>query len=712
MSLPDPNLSQLAQKPALERQPQPKILLRQDWQRLTPHSRKSGHRKVHLDHYPVPKSPPNPIERVPRPLPKWQARQRDLKRIVNSALAEYSEQAAWQKEAQEGTAIGVVRPLPRRKQSKRKPGPPPDVQIYKEQDFRVGVLATILRCLVWVRVFGMFFLGILWDRLLFRDSLARRAARLLRAFQSAGGSAVKIGQQLAMRIDLFPYEYCRELSKLLESVPPFSVNKAIWAIERATGKRLEETFLAFDPKPIGSASIACVYQAVLRNGQRVAVKVRRPNIGYVFATDIRAIRWVIRLGELLSLIRPGYLNDFANEFSFTIFEELDFRMEAYHQIVFARNARKAKRTIKGFNYLSAPAVYRELSNQEVLVQEFVSGIWMWEVLAAVENNDTEALMRMRQMNIDPVVIARQLMYIQYWGQFVSNIFHADPHPANIVVQEDNKLVFIDFGACGSMNLSKRRLCLDLLVAIGKKDVVGVVKTMLSFVEPMPPTDLNRITKELEIELGAYYRRLWSKVCPWYEKTAAALLFKLFGMLQKYDIPANLDTVRALRSNILYDTLAARVDPDLDVIKTIRDFLEDYGDGIRRDTLRSLRKQLNKGLINGINYVALKEVRELSSKVMTALERYLDRPFFAFNFRIDKGIFVVIEIFRLVAILGLTTGAICAFIASQQYRHGLTPHLAMILPKVLYHWAYQAPAGLMALITTRRIMLRLGDPDIE
>src|SRR5262249_9822136 len=159
-----------------------------------------------------------------------------------------------------------------------------------------------------------------------------------------------------------------------------------------------ETFSVFDPKPIGAATIACVYQALLKSGEKVAVKVRRPNIGKVFAADLRAMAWMASTLEALAFIRTGYLDNFIEEFSSTIMEEFDFRMEVYHQTIFDREARKDKISRKKF--FSAPKVFYELSTQEVIVQEFTSGVWMWEILAAVENHDEDALTRMRQLNID------------------------------------------------------------------------------------------------------------------------------------------------------------------------------------------------------------------------------------------------------------------------------------------------------------------------
>lgn len=652
---------------------------------------------------------PIPVRRARRPFDKEEARDRDIGRLVRESLAKRREQLEIMGEIAAGADAGVLRDMPRRKFSKTRPGPPPETQVFKDQHFNAGVLATLARLLVWSKVFWAFQLGALWDKIRRRDSVERRAARLVNLFQAAGGSFTKIGQQLSMRLDLLPYEYCRELSKLLDNVKPFPSKYAVEAVERATGKPLSETFTIFDPKPIGSATIACVYQAVLKNGDRVAVKVRRPNIGHVFATDLRAMRWLIRLLETLSIIRAGYLDNFAREFSSTILEELDFRMEAYHQSIFLREARKNK--VSKTRFFSAPKVLYELSNQEVLVEEFVSGIWMWEILAAVENNDRDALMRMHQLGIDPKKVAERLFWIQLWSQLVAPIFHADPHPANMVVQKNSKIVFIDFGAVGAMSSGKQKLSLETYAAQAKRDVGTAVRCMMAFMEPLPPIDLHQLVKELEMSVGSAMHRMWSKHAPWYEKTSAGLYLKLFEVTQKYNIPVNLDTVRAFRANMLYDTLAMRIYPELDTIDAIKDFLRDYDKSLRRSASAGLQKRLRNGLIKGNEIALAREAMDLGARGLGMMRRYFDLPRFSISYMVKKSAFAVIELVRLVGTLAAVSVLAGAFLAISRARQGLPLDLDAIVQSLLSSRLYYVAIGLPSAVTVRRIMMRLKDNDI-
>src|SRR5262249_53277187 len=155
--------------------------------------------------------------------------------------------------------------------------------------FTASIFQTLSRLLVWLRGAMRFFGGNLADALRGQASIQRRAERLRRMFEEGGTSFAKIAQQLSIRADILPYEYCTELSKMLDEIPAFPTPVAIEIIERNLGQKLDEVFTVFDPEPIGSASLAVVFQAQLRSGERVAVKVRRPGIGVQVAADLRAL---------------------------------------------------------------------------------------------------------------------------------------------------------------------------------------------------------------------------------------------------------------------------------------------------------------------------------------------------------------------------------------------------------------------------------------
>jgi hypothetical protein len=203
--------------------------------------------------------------------------------------------------AVQSTETDVVRPMPRRRLAHTFDAAASTLPMARRTSFHPGIVQPGLRLLVWLRVCLYFFGGNAID-FCGRDSLQRRAVRLRRLFDSAGGSFGKLAQQLAQRADLLPYAYCVELSKILDQAPVIPTADAIAIIEREVGRPFGEVFGVFDPVPIGSASIACI-PGGLRSGER-GCGVQRPAIGRAVGGS-GALDWLLILAEALTIVRPG-----------------------------------------------------------------------------------------------------------------------------------------------------------------------------------------------------------------------------------------------------------------------------------------------------------------------------------------------------------------------------------------------------------------------
>jgi len=160
---------------------------------------------------------------------------------------------------------------------------------------------------------------------------------------------------------------------------------AIGRIEGFLGRPLGEIFKEFNPVPIGSASVACVFSAYLETGERVAIKVRRPQIGEKFVADCAALGLVLKSLEFLTILRPGLSHNFLYDFRSMLLDELDFSKECRYTELFRR------RVHKRMSFVSAPKVYHELSCDDILVLEFLEGIWLREMLNAVAQHDEQAV---------------------------------------------------------------------------------------------------------------------------------------------------------------------------------------------------------------------------------------------------------------------------------------------------------------------------------
>lgn len=519
-------------------------------------------------------------------------RREKLQRVVDKAVSSWRRHQALPGSpiqidiSENGTGSSILRKLPRPPKlgapdyAGRSALPPTRHEVV----FKAGLVRSVARLFLWVWGTFRFLLGVLWDWIRGRNTRDTRAVRLRQNFQRMGTTFIKFGQQLSMRLDLLPYEYTRELAKMLDRVPEFPAEDAIKMVERSTGKPLEEVFDAFDPVPIGSASVACVYQAVLKNGRRVAVKVRRPGVGKLLAADMRALRWLLVVLEL-TWLRPGFSTNFMVELRTMLMEELDFIREARFTDLFRRGLRKTKQ----LSYASAPKVYFEYSGADVLVTEFVSGIWLTEILTALEVDDHALLAKLADMNIDPIILARRFLLISRFGNFEHIFFHADLHPANILIKPGNKIVLIDFGSCGSFTKKELTNWRRVFEAQSLDDVGAMVQAAMAVIEPVPPIDKDEFALRLETKFWNDLYAIKSKKSEWWERISARLWIAFLKLAHEYDIPMRLNMLRMIRAIMLADTIAARLDNDLDPYREYRFYEKGAGKRARKRTKKTLRR---------------------------------------------------------------------------------------------------------------------------
>ena len=364
----------------------------------------------------------------------------------------------------------VVRAMPRRKVAHSADTAHVTLPMARRIVFKPGVIRPMIRLLVWLLALARFFAGNALDWVL-RPQLGpaprRATAACLRGVGS--DSSPSSGSNLSVRADILPYAYCAELTRMLDQVPSFPSAEAIAIIERSLGRRIDDLFEQFDPNPIGSASLACVYQARLKSGERVAVKVRRPGIGPVLAADLSVMNWLLVAAEILTIIRPGQTKDFRENLGTMLLGELNFRTEARYTEMFRQRAGKEG------DGITAPRVFFQYCTEEVLVNDLVSGIWMWELMAAVDGKDHEFLTYARSLGIEPALVGRRLVRALHRQLLEHLFFHADPHPANLVVLPDSRICFIDFGAVGRFSSDARNVWRELHHHLKNGDIERMVR---------------------------------------------------------------------------------------------------------------------------------------------------------------------------------------------------------------------------------------------
>ncbi len=596
----------------------------------------------------------------------------------------------------------IVRPMPRRQTTHSMAELQVALPRARRVYFKAGFFRSVSRLFAWLWRFMQFYGGVTLDRLQRRSTVYTRAARLRRAFEHGGPTFAKLAQQLSMRADMLPYAYCAELSKMLDEAEPFSTEEAIAIIETNLARPLREVFSAFDPKPIGSASLACVYQAELRSGESVAIKVRRPGIGPLIAADLRAMDWILMLGETLTLIPPGGTRVFRHEFESILFSELNFRAEARYTDLFRKRAHKRK------NGVTAPKVYFEYCTEEVMVSELVSGVWMWELMAAVDSNDETFLAKVAEIGIEPKALARKLVRVMQHEIQEELFFHADPHPANLVVMPNNKICFLDFGAIGRFTTQTRKAIREFQYHMIRGDVGRLANVALTLLGPLPPMDVESVRHELETIYADAVYAMKSDDAEWWEKSAAQGWLRFLEVARKFSIPAGADTIKFFRTSFAYDAVIIRLDKDIDVTKEWEAYAKQAAKEARQRVQKKARER-RRGLTDA-DYVKIEEFGDVVTQFFFQMQRNIENPIVHFRNIVGKIAYISSMILK-IGVWAASAVGLCLIadvIAKRWFGY-----------QIDWDWMWQRATSFgwvqliviaLAIIVGRRIIIRLSFPD--
>ena len=305
-----------------------------------------------------------------------------------------------------------------------------------------------------------------------------RFERVRMAAEELGPTYVKLCQVLSNRPDILPEELITELQKLQSNVQPFPTDEAIRMIEAETGKKISQLFSYFEEKPIGSASIGQVHKARLISGEEVVVKVQRPGVKEMIQADLEIIKDIVTFGDNY-FRKQGVLNamEIVESFEKTMTKEVQYLTEARAMDQFRNFYAKNKD-------FYVPKPYRELSTDKVLVIEYVEGCKITNVR------------QLHEWGLDPTAIAELGMHIYLTQIFEFGYFHADPHPGNVMVQENGRIVLIDFGMVGKMQESDKYAFAGVFIAMANGDAKEMAKQLRNLAIEHDIKDMRRLEMDL------------------------------------------------------------------------------------------------------------------------------------------------------------------------------------------------------------------------
>jgi ubiquinone biosynthesis protein len=429
---------------------------------------------------------------------------------------------------------------------------------------------------------------LLYPLSLIKSKKDNRAIRLRLALESLGPIFIKFGQMLSTRKDLLPNDIAIELSKLQDKVPPFEFKKVKQTIENAYSKKISSVFKEFNEKPVASASVAQVHFAILHNGEKVAVKILRPNIESEVKKDIKLLHLIANiLYKIWSDGKRLKPDEVVSEFERHTQSELNLLLEAGHCSHLGENFKDKK-------LLVVPSVFWDYCHEKVMVMERMDGI-------PISNID---VIKKNKINLSE--LAKNGVEIFFTQVFRDGFFHADMHPGNIQVAKSGKYIAMDFGIMGTLNDQDKLYLAKNFAAFFKRDYREVARVHIESGWVPAETSID----EFENAIRSVCEPIFNK--PLKDISFGKLLIRLFQTSKKFNMEIQPQLTMLQKTLLNVEGLGRELDPNLDLWVTARPFLENW-----------LKEQIGpKNLINRIKKEFPNWV-DIAPQLPTLLHAYLN-----------------------------------------------------------------------------------------
>ncbi|WP_369813257.1 ABC1 kinase family protein [Caloranaerobacter sp. TR13] len=414
-----------------------------------------------------------------------------------------------------------------------------------------------------------------------------RGERIRFTLEELGPTFIKLGQILSTRYDILPNDIVDELSKLQDEITPFDLDTAKNIIKNELGRKLEDIFMEFEEEPIAAASIGQVYRGVLKNGNKVVIKIQRPNINTVIKQDIDILYTLAKMfDDILKKKIVISARNIVEEFSYFIKKELDYTYEA-------QNCERFRMLFKNDKRVIIPRIYWEYTTKKVLVMEEIRGI----KVSNIDEIDKIGFNKEKLSELGAKIFLEQI--------FVHGFFHGDPHPGNILILSEDKISFIDFGVVGYLDNMTFEFITTLLKATLNRDIDKIVESLYKMNAISDETDEIGLKKELFFIVNHYFNLPINKI------NFGEVFNEIMTISYKYKLRIPSQLILLIKSIITIEGTGKKLNPQFNLSKISKEIIKEV-------TKRKLNpKLLTKKIIDNTTE-NIENIFEITNKVNNIL----------------------------------------------------------------------------------------------
>ena len=414
------------------------------------------------------------------------------------------------------------------------------------------------------------------------------AEALARDLEALGPTFIKLGQILSTRGDLLPPEFIDALARLQDNVEPFPYEDVETTVQQELGVRLSKAFVEFDQTPIAAASLGQVHRAVLRGGRQVAVKVQRPDIRERILKDLDALDEVAGLVDRFTranrnIDAPRLLEEFRK----TLMAELDYREEA-------RNLRMLAGALRDFERIVVPLPIDDYSTTRVLTMDYVTG------------SKITAVSPVEWTEVDGARLADDLFCAYLQQILIDGVFHADPHPGNVLLTPDHRIGLIDLGMVGRLSTAVQEQLFKLMLAIadGRGDEAATMTIALG--EKREDFDEISLRRTVVQMVSRYHQAAIADL------NVGRVMLEMARSGAQHGLKMSPDLALLGKTFLHLDEIGRVLDPEFDVNQSLR-----------RNATTLMQRRMWKSATPSNMFAAALEVRDFAERLPGRVNRILD-----------------------------------------------------------------------------------------